>query len=145
MCSSDLTALGLLPSHQTQPRQPVPHPSASWPIHGPVIQTSSSNAPSPPGLKFPLRPASGNGNGNGASGPVGSPLNLNDPSIIFAQPAGRQLGLGGPGREGHWHNHLAQPGALVGNGTVGNSGTHRVNTGGHCFCLVLVRLFVLLG
>ncbi|XP_067086578.1 terminal uridylyltransferase 4 [Osmerus mordax] len=118
---SALTALGLLPSHQSQPHHPVPHPSTSWPIHGPVIQTSSPNAPSPPGLKFPLRPASGNGNGNGASGAVGSPLNLNDPSIIFAQPAGRQLGLGGPGREGHWHNHLAQPGALVGNGTVGKS------------------------
>ncbi|KAG7999692.1 Terminal uridylyltransferase 4 [Nibea albiflora] len=44
-------------------------------------------------------------------------MNLNDPSIIFAQPAGRQLGISGPGREGHWHNHLAQPGSLMGNGT----------------------------
>lgn len=57
-------------------------------------------------------------------------MNLNDPSIIFAQPAGRQLGVGGPGREGHWHNHMAQPGSLMGNGTLVKSGTHRVNRGG---------------
>ncbi|KAK6313836.1 hypothetical protein J4Q44_G00152950 [Coregonus suidteri] len=49
-------------------------------------------------------------------------MNLNDPSIIFAQPAGRPMGLGGGrGRDGHWHNHLAQQGALVANGTVGKS------------------------
>uniref|UniRef100_A0A667YU41 RNA uridylyltransferase n=1 Tax=Myripristis murdjan TaxID=586833 RepID=A0A667YU41_9TELE len=81
-----------------QPHHPVHLPSTSWPIHGPVLQTSTPPAPSPPG-----------------------PMNLNDPSIIFAQPAGRQLGMGGPGREGHWHNHLAQQGSLVGNGTVGKS------------------------
>uniref|UniRef100_A0A3Q3X2J6 CCHC-type domain-containing protein n=1 Tax=Mola mola TaxID=94237 RepID=A0A3Q3X2J6_MOLML len=52
------------------------------------------------------------------SGGNPNPMNLNDPSIIFAQPAGRQLSIGAPGREGHWHNHLAQPGSLVGNGTV---------------------------
>ncbi|KAM6962727.1 terminal uridylyltransferase 4 [Aplochiton taeniatus] len=119
-----LSALGLLPSQQgqQQPHLPVHLPSASWPIHGPVLQTSSPNAPSPPGLKFPLRQASGNGNQGAGSGGSLSPMNLNDPSIIFAQPAGRQqLGLEGPGRDGHWHNHLAQPGALVGNGTVGKS------------------------
>ncbi|XP_075938692.1 terminal uridylyltransferase 4 [Anarhichas minor] len=91
-------------------------PSTSWPIHGPVLTTSSPNGPSPPGLKFALRSASGNGSPTGSGGNP-SPMNLNDPSIIFAQPAGRQLGLG-PGREGHWHNHLAQPGSLMGNGTV---------------------------
>ncbi|KAM4629544.1 terminal uridylyltransferase 4 [Polymixia lowei] len=119
-----LTALGLLPAHQHQsqgqPHHPVHIPSTSWPIHGPVLPASSSTAPSPPGLKFPLRPASGNGNPAGSGGSP-SPMNLNDPSIIFAQPAGRQLGMGGPGREGHWHNHLAQPGSLVGNGTVAKS------------------------
>uniref|UniRef100_UPI003AAA676E terminal uridylyltransferase 4 isoform X1 n=1 Tax=Centroberyx gerrardi TaxID=166262 RepID=UPI003AAA676E len=122
-----LTALGLLPSHQHQSHQSQgqPHhavhlPSTSWPIHGPVLPTSSPTAPSPPGLKFPLRPASGNGNPAGSGGNP-SPMNLNDPSIIFAQPAGRQMGMGGPGRDGHWHNHLAQPGSLVGNGTVGKS------------------------
>lgn len=117
---SALTALGLLPSHQHpsqgQPHHPVHIPSTSWPIHGPVLTTSSPNAPSPPGLKFALRSASGNGSPTGSGGNP-SPMNLNDPSIIFAQPAGRQLGIG-PGREGHWHNHLAQPGSLMGNGTV---------------------------
>lgn len=57
-------------------------------------------------------------------------MNLNDPSIIFAQPAGRQLGISGPGRDGLWHNHLAQPGSLMGNGTVVKSGIHRVACGG---------------
>ncbi|XP_067369100.1 terminal uridylyltransferase 4 isoform X2 [Channa argus] len=122
-----LTALGLLPSHQHQPHQSQgqPHhsvhiPSTSWPIHGPVLTTSSPTTPSPPGLKFALRSASGNGSPTG-SGSSPSPMNLNDPSIIFAQPAGRQLGISGPGREGHWDNHLAQPGSLMGNGTVAKS------------------------
>lgn len=119
-----LTALGLLPSHQHQshqsqgqPHHPVHIPSTSWPIHGPVLTTSSPTAPSPPGLKCALRSAPGNGSPTGSGGNP-SPMNLNDPSIIFAQPAGRQLGISGPGREGHWHNHLAQPGSLMGNGTV---------------------------
>uniref|UniRef100_A0A669F281 Terminal uridylyl transferase 4 n=1 Tax=Oreochromis niloticus TaxID=8128 RepID=A0A669F281_ORENI len=73
---------------------PTSHPSQ----YHPVLTSSSPTAPSPP-------------------------MNLNDPSIIFAQPAGRQLGISGPGREGHWHNHLAQPGSLMGNGTVVNQGS----------------------
>uniref|UniRef100_A0A8C9VXW6 RNA uridylyltransferase n=1 Tax=Scleropages formosus TaxID=113540 RepID=A0A8C9VXW6_SCLFO len=97
-----LSALGVLQSHQQQHHHhSVPIPSTSWPIHGPVIQTTSTGGPA-----------------NG-SGPVG----LNDPSIIFAQPAVRPLPLSGAGREGHWHNPLG-PGALVGNGTLGKSGTH---------------------
>ncbi|XP_034035296.1 terminal uridylyltransferase 4 [Thalassophryne amazonica] len=114
-----LTALGLLPSHQSQgqPHHPGHMASASWPIHGPVLTSSSPTAPSPPGLKFTLRSASGGGSPT-SSGGSPAPVNLNDPSIIFAQPAGRQLGVSGPGREGHWHNHMAQPGSLVGNGTV---------------------------
>uniref|UniRef100_A0A3Q1HDJ2 RNA uridylyltransferase n=1 Tax=Anabas testudineus TaxID=64144 RepID=A0A3Q1HDJ2_ANATE len=119
-----LTALGIIPSHQHQslqsqgqPHHPVHIPSTSWPIHGPVLTTSSPTTPSPPGLKFALRSASGNGSPTG-QGNSPSPMNLNDPSIIFAQPAGRQLGIGVPGRDGHWHNHLAQPGSLMGNGTV---------------------------
>ncbi|XP_021455302.2 terminal uridylyltransferase 4 isoform X1 [Oncorhynchus mykiss] len=131
-----LTALGLLPSHHNQHQSHLSqghqahhqphHPSTSWPIHGPVLQTSSGpEGPSPPGLKFSLRQAPGQGNGNTGPGgsPVGgSPMNLNDPSIIFAQPAGRPMGLGGgPGLDGHWHNHLAQQVALVANGTVGKS------------------------
>ncbi|XP_076010555.1 terminal uridylyltransferase 4 [Genypterus blacodes] len=110
-----LTALGLLPPHQSQgpPHHPVHLPSTSWPIHGPVLPASATAAPSPPGLKFPLRPPAGNGSPTGSGGNP-APMNLNDPSIIFAQPAGRQLSLG-PGRDAHWHNH---PGALMGNGTV---------------------------
>lgn len=123
-----LTALGLLPTHhhQAQPHHPVHMPSTSWPIHGPVLTTSSPTMASPPGLKFTLRSPSGGGCPTG--GPVSSPgpMNLNDPSIIFAQPAGRQLGMSGPGRGGHWHNHLAQPGPLLGNGTVVKSGSHWV-------------------
>lgn len=61
--------------------------------------------------------------------PNPTPVNLNDPSIIFAQPAGRD---GGP----HWHNHhLNNPGAMVANGTVGKSGTHthtHTDGGEHC-------------
>uniref|UniRef100_A0A3P9GYH2 CCHC-type domain-containing protein n=1 Tax=Oryzias latipes TaxID=8090 RepID=A0A3P9GYH2_ORYLA len=48
--------------------------------------------------------------GSAGSGGNPTPMNLNDPSIIFAQPAARQ---------GHWRNHMAQPGSLMGNGTVG--------------------------
>ncbi|XP_035642081.1 terminal uridylyltransferase 4-like isoform X2 [Oncorhynchus keta] len=136
--SAALTALGLLPSHHNQHQSHQSqghqahhqhhHPSNSWPIHGPILQTSSGpGGPSPPGLKFPLRQAPGPGNGNtGPGGSLGggspSPMNLNDPSIIFAQPAGRPMGLGGgQGRDRHWHNHLAQQGAMVANGTVGKS------------------------
>nr|XP_057929506.1 terminal uridylyltransferase 4 [Doryrhamphus excisus] len=98
-----LSALGPLPSHQHPPNIP----SASWPIHGPVLGTPAPNAPSPPGLKFATTPGGGP-----------NPVNLNDPSIIFAQPAAMPLSMGGPGREGHWLNHLAQTGSLLGNGTV---------------------------
>ncbi|XP_041126782.1 terminal uridylyltransferase 4-like [Polyodon spathula] len=107
-----LPTLGLLQPHQQQQQQhPVSMPSTSWPIHRPVIQTSS-----PPGLNFTLRSAPTNGNGSSTSSP--SPMNLNDPSIIFAQPAVR--GLPGAGRDGHWHNHIT-PGTLVGNGTLAKS------------------------
>uniref|UniRef100_A0A674BUI2 RNA uridylyltransferase n=1 Tax=Salmo trutta TaxID=8032 RepID=A0A674BUI2_SALTR len=97
--SAALTALGLLPSHHNQ------HQSH---------QSQGHQAPGP-----------GNGN-TGLGGSLGggspSPINLNDPSIIFAQPAGRPMGLGGgQGRDRHWHNHLAQQGAMVANGTVGKS------------------------
>ncbi|KAG2461465.1 TUT4 uridylyltransferase, partial [Polypterus senegalus] len=110
--------LGLLQPHQQQ-HHPIPIPSAPWPIHGPVIQTSSAGGlPSPPNLNYSLRSAPTNGNSSSTSSP--NPLNLNDPSIIFAQPAGRPLGIPSTGRDGQWHNQLL-PGALVGNGTVGKS------------------------
>ncbi|KAM9832244.1 terminal uridylyltransferase 4 [Neosynchiropus ocellatus] len=110
-----LTALGLLPSHQPQPHHPLQLPATSWPIHGPVLTSSSPTGPSPPGFRFAVRPPGGNGTPTSSAA---NPMNLNDPSIIFAQPAGRQLGVGGSGRDGHWHNHMAQPGALMGNGSV---------------------------
>ncbi|XP_028666695.2 terminal uridylyltransferase 4 isoform X2 [Erpetoichthys calabaricus] len=110
--------LGLLQPHQQQ-HHPIPIPSAPWPIHGPVIQTSSAGGlPSPPNLNYSLRSAPTNGNSSSTSSP--NPLNLNDPSIIYAQPAGRPLGIPSTGRDGQWHNQLL-PGALVGNGTVGKS------------------------
>ncbi|XP_030641823.1 terminal uridylyltransferase 4 [Chanos chanos] len=123
-----LSALGIL-SSQAQGVQLAP---TSWPIHGPVLQapsasvTSSAQHPSPPGIKFPLHSASGNGGGGGVSSSPSSsvsqssPMNLNDPSIIFAQPAAAGRA---PGRDGHhWHhNHQHNPGALVGNGAVGKS------------------------
>ncbi|XP_054644990.1 terminal uridylyltransferase 4 [Dunckerocampus dactyliophorus] len=112
-----LAALGPLPSHQhqSQSHHSANIPSTSWPIHGPVLSTSTPTAPSPPGLKFALHSASGSATSSGGSA---NPVNLNDPSIIFAQPAGLPLGMGGPGREGHWLNHLAQSGSILGNGTV---------------------------
>uniref|UniRef100_A0A8C2KP37 RNA uridylyltransferase n=1 Tax=Cyprinus carpio TaxID=7962 RepID=A0A8C2KP37_CYPCA len=116
-----LSALGLLPAHPQQP----PLTSASWPIHGPLIQGSGASTapghPSSPGLKFAVR---GGGGGNGGGPAVSpAPMNLNDPSIIFAQPStGRVAGGvgGGPARERvhPWHNHHLNPGPLVGNGTV---------------------------
>ncbi|XP_077440711.1 terminal uridylyltransferase 4 isoform X2 [Vanacampus margaritifer] len=118
-----LAARGPLPSHQHQshPSQGQPHhpahmPSPPWPIHRPVLTTNTSTTDSPPALKLALRSASG----SAASSSGGSPnrINLNDPSIIFAQPAGRPMSIGGPGREGHWLKRLAQPASLMGNGTV---------------------------
>ncbi|XP_061540719.1 terminal uridylyltransferase 4 isoform X2 [Phycodurus eques] len=124
-----LSELWPLPSHQHQshPSQSQSHhsariPSPSWPIHRPLLSTNTTTAPSPPGLKFALRSALGSTTSSGGSP---NPINLNDPSIIFAQPAGRPVGIGGPGREGHWLNHLAQPGSLMGNGTVVKSVTLR--------------------
>uniref|UniRef100_A0AAY4DJH3 RNA uridylyltransferase n=1 Tax=Denticeps clupeoides TaxID=299321 RepID=A0AAY4DJH3_9TELE len=113
--------------------KPSPHPQVQIPLFppgfphshtGPFQQglqgISAATKPSPPGLKFPLCPGSAS-RGNGPSaGP--SAMNLNDPSIIFAQPAGSRLGMSGSGCDGHhWNNHHLNPGALVGNGTVGNN------------------------
>uniref|UniRef100_A0AAR2J7R4 CCHC-type domain-containing protein n=1 Tax=Pygocentrus nattereri TaxID=42514 RepID=A0AAR2J7R4_PYGNA len=99
-------ALGLLQSHA----QPAPNPLApgSWPLHG-----ASTGVP--------MR--KGKGNAGAGQQAVSTTVNLNDPSIIFAQPAGRGGSVGGPARDGghHWHNHHLNPGALVANGTVGKA------------------------
>ncbi|XP_052397285.1 terminal uridylyltransferase 4 isoform X1 [Carassius gibelio] len=116
-----LSALGLLPAHAQQ----TPLTSASWPIHGPLLQGSGASTapghPSSPALKFAVRGSGGENGGGLAVSPA--PMNLNDPSIIFAQPStGRVAGGvgGGPARERvhPWHNHHLNPGPLVGNGTV---------------------------
>ncbi|XP_044531915.1 terminal uridylyltransferase 4 [Gracilinanus agilis] len=90
---SALHNLGLL---QVHPPHPIPLPGATWPIHGPVIHSAPGN---------PTHP---------------STVSLNDPSIIFAQPAARPP-LGIPtSHEGHWHGPVAAN-SLVNNGAVGNS------------------------
>ncbi|XP_061681488.1 terminal uridylyltransferase 4 isoform X3 [Syngnathoides biaculeatus] len=116
------SSLGPLPTHQLQshPLRGQSHhstliPSPSWPIHRSLLSSNSTTTPSPPGLKCTVPSASGRTTSSG-----GSPKskNVNDPRIIFAQPAGRPVGIGGPGHEGYWLNHLAQPGSLMENGTV---------------------------
>ncbi|XP_075472458.1 terminal uridylyltransferase 4 [Ascaphus truei] len=101
--------LGLLPMHPQ-----IPLPNSSWPIHGPVLRPSLGNPPHSGGVTFPVRP------GGNPSTSNQSAVNLNDPSIIFAQPAVRSLGVPNSTHEGPWHNSLT-PNALVSNGTVGNA------------------------
>lgn len=76
------------------PMHPLQIPAPSWPIHGPVIHSAPGSAP--------------------------SSLGLNDPSIIFAQPAARPVAIPSTSHDGHWPRTVA-PNSLVNNGTVGNS------------------------
>ncbi|XP_059945794.1 terminal uridylyltransferase 4 isoform X9 [Mesoplodon densirostris] len=76
------------------PVHPLQIPAPSWPIHGPVIHSAPGSAP--------------------------SNIGLNDPSIIFAQPAARPVAIPSSSRDGHWPRTVA-PNSLVNNGTVGNS------------------------
>ncbi|XP_017342735.1 terminal uridylyltransferase 4 isoform X4 [Ictalurus punctatus] len=122
--SSSSSALSKSPHHPSLPLPATP-PQQQQQVHLPLFGftpsqymgmlspgTWSSHPPSP-GVKYNMRKGQGNGGAGHTSNPA--PVNLNDPSIIFAQPAGRD---GGP----HWHNHhLNNPGALVANGTVGKS------------------------
>uniref|UniRef100_A0A8C4K9V2 Terminal uridylyl transferase 4 n=1 Tax=Dromaius novaehollandiae TaxID=8790 RepID=A0A8C4K9V2_DRONO len=91
---STLHNLGLLQMHH---HHQIQLPSTSWPIHGPVIHSAPGNPPHSTNVP------------------------LNDPSIIFAQPAARPMGIPSTSHEGHWHNPVT-PNSLVNNGTVGNSG-----------------------
>uniref|UniRef100_A0A6I8P3V8 Terminal uridylyl transferase 4 n=1 Tax=Ornithorhynchus anatinus TaxID=9258 RepID=A0A6I8P3V8_ORNAN len=69
----------------------------SWPIHGPVLHSAPNNPP---------------------------PVGLNDPSIIFAQPAARPLaGVPSSSHEGHWRG----PGAPSVLGTNGPAATNSGN------------------
>ncbi|XP_032350162.1 terminal uridylyltransferase 4 isoform X10 [Camelus ferus] len=76
------------------PMHPLQIPAPSWPIHGPVIHAAPGSAP--------------------------SNIGLNDPSIIFAQPAARPVAIPSSSHDGHWPRTVA-PNSLVNNGTVGNS------------------------
>uniref|UniRef100_A0A8C6ZVD3 Terminal uridylyl transferase 4 n=1 Tax=Nothoprocta perdicaria TaxID=30464 RepID=A0A8C6ZVD3_NOTPE len=93
---STLHNLGLLQMHH---HHQIQLPNTSWPIHGPVIHSAPGNPPHS----------------------TNSSVSLNDPSIIFAQPAARPMGIPSTSHEGHWHNPVT-PNSLVNNGTVGNSG-----------------------
>ncbi|XP_013377153.1 PREDICTED: terminal uridylyltransferase 4 isoform X5 [Chinchilla lanigera] len=76
------------------PMHPLQIPAPSWPIHGPVIHSAPGSAP--------------------------SSIGLNDPSIIFAQPAARPMAIPSSSHDGHWPRTVA-PNSLVNNGAVGNS------------------------
>ncbi|XP_062960267.1 terminal uridylyltransferase 4 isoform X9 [Cynocephalus volans] len=76
------------------PMHPLQLPAPSWPIHGPVIHSAPGSAP--------------------------SNIGLNDPSIIFAQPAARPMAIPSSSHDGHWPRTVA-PNSLVNNSAVGNS------------------------
>ncbi|XP_004699479.1 terminal uridylyltransferase 4 isoform X5 [Echinops telfairi] len=76
------------------PMHPLQIPAPSWPIHGPVIHSAPGNAP--------------------------SNIGLNDPSIIFAQPAARPVAIPSSSHDGHWPRPVA-PNSMVNNGAVGNT------------------------
>nr|XP_033771993.1 terminal uridylyltransferase 4 isoform X2 [Geotrypetes seraphini] len=111
---STLHSLGLLPLHPHQ----IQVPNSSWPVRGPVVRSSPGN-PYSSGITFSLRPGSGS-NSSTTSTSNQSNVSLNDPSIIFAQPAARSMGIPSTSHEGHWHSPMTPPTSLLSNGTVGN-------------------------
>ncbi|KAG8436896.1 hypothetical protein GDO86_007838 [Hymenochirus boettgeri] len=94
----------------------IPLPNSSWPIHGQMLRSSSANPSHSGGVRFPVRSDS-----SSSSAVNQSAVNLNDPSIIFAQPAARSLGVPNSKPDGHWHNSQTSN-SLVSNGTVGGTG-----------------------
>lgn len=76
------------------PMHPLQIPAPSWPIHGPMLHSAPGSTP--------------------------SNIGLNDPSIIFAQPAARPMAIPNSSHDGHWPRTVA-PNSLVNNGAVGNS------------------------
>uniref|UniRef100_A0A803T4R3 Terminal uridylyl transferase 4 n=1 Tax=Anolis carolinensis TaxID=28377 RepID=A0A803T4R3_ANOCA len=123
--------------NQTQPQPIAPSNHVLQPQPGTQVQLPLFNfAQSPPG-QYPNLPNLGlfqmhhhqiqlpntswpvihSAPGN----PSHSSLSLNDPSIIFAQPAARPVGIPSNSPEGHWHNSVTLS-SLVNNGTVGNAG-----------------------
>lgn len=101
---SNLHGLNLIQSRRSQHQ--VQMPTNSWPA---VLHSASGNHPNMP---FPIRSSSNTANPNS--------MNLNDPSIIFAQPAARPMGISNTPHDGQWHNHMTRS-TLVGNGTLGAS------------------------
>ncbi|XP_051481730.1 terminal uridylyltransferase 4 isoform X4 [Apus apus] len=108
---STLHNLGLLQMHH---HHQIQLPNTSWPIHGPVIHSAPGNPHHSTNVPFSMRSGSSSTTNNQSS------VSLNDPSIIFAQPAARPMGIPSTSHEGHWHNPVT-PNSLVNNGTVGNS------------------------
>ncbi|XP_069088765.1 terminal uridylyltransferase 4 isoform X2 [Pleurodeles waltl] len=108
---SALHNLGLVPMHH--PHQ-IQLSNTSWPAHGPGIHSSPSTPPHSSGVTFSLR------SGSSISSTHQSNVSLNDPSIIFAQPAATAIRIPSTSREGHWQTPMT-PNARVSNGTVGNS------------------------
>ncbi|XP_030061318.1 terminal uridylyltransferase 4 isoform X2 [Microcaecilia unicolor] len=110
---STLHSLGLLPVHHHQ----IQVPNTSWPVRGPVVHPSPGN-PHSSGVTFSVRPGSSS-NSTTSSTSNQTNVSLNDPSIIFAQPAARSMGLTSTSHEGHWRGPVT-PTSLLSNGTVGN-------------------------
>ncbi|OCT85019.1 terminal uridylyltransferase 4 isoform X1 [Xenopus laevis] len=108
---SPLHNLGIFPF----PPQ-IPLPSSSWPIRAQMLLSSSGNPSHPGGVTFPAR----SGSSSSPSTTNQSAVNLNDPSIIFAQPAARSLGFPNSTHDGPWHSSQT-PSSLMSNGTVGGT------------------------
>ncbi|XP_061488977.1 terminal uridylyltransferase 4 [Rhineura floridana] len=103
-----LPNLGLFQVHH---HHQIQLPNASWP----VIHSAPGNPSHTTNVPFSVR-------AGGSSSPPNnqSSVSLNDPSIIFAQPAARPVGIPSSSHEGHWRNPVTLS-SLVNNGTVGNS------------------------
>ncbi|XP_048352906.1 terminal uridylyltransferase 4 [Sphaerodactylus townsendi] len=107
---STLHNLGLFQMHHQQQHHQIQLPNTSWPI----IHSAPGNPTHSTSVPFSVRAGSSNPPNNPSN------VNLNDPSIIFAQPAARPVRIPSNSHEGHWHNPVTLN-SLVNNGTVGNS------------------------
>ncbi|XP_066479231.1 terminal uridylyltransferase 4 isoform X1 [Tiliqua scincoides] len=104
---STLPNLGLFQMHH---HHQIQLPNTTWP----VIHSAPGNPSHSTNVPFSMRTGSSNPPNNQSS------VSLNDPSIIFAQPAARPVGIPSSSHEGHWHNPVTLS-SLVNSGTVGNS------------------------
>ncbi|XP_053102519.1 terminal uridylyltransferase 4 isoform X2 [Hemicordylus capensis] len=107
---STLPNLGLFQMHHHHHHHQIQLPNTSWP----VIHSAPGNPPHSTNVQFSVRAGGSNPPNNQSS------VSLNDPSIIFAQPAARSVGIPSSTHEGHWHNPVTLN-SLVNNGTAGNS------------------------